>query len=60
MPVEVANVFRRAVLAGDLSADVGSLAHGDLLALPVALFAYEPLAERVRELRSALTAYDAG
>ena len=59
MPVEVANVLRRAVLAGDLTRDVGSLAHGDLLALPVALFAYEPLAERVWELRSGLTAYDA-
>ena len=59
MPVEVANVLRRAVLAGDLTPDVGSLAHGDLLALPVALFAYQPLAERVWELRSSVTAYDA-
>ena len=59
MPVEVANVLRRAVLAGDLTPDVGSLAHGDLLALPVVLFAYEPLAERVWELRRSITAYDA-
>ncbi len=59
MPVEVANVLRRAVLAGDLTADVGSLAHGDLLALPVELFAYEPVAERVWELGSSVTAYDA-
>lgn len=59
MPVEVANVLRRAVLAGELTADVGSLAHADLLALPVALFAYEPLAERVWELRASVTAYDA-
>ncbi len=59
MPVEVANVLRRAVLSGDIAVDVGSQAHGDLLALPVALFAYEPLAERVWELRSAVTAYDA-
>lgn len=59
MPVEVANVLRRAVLAGDLTADVGALAHGDLLALPVALFSYEPLAGRVWELRSTVTAYDA-
>lgn len=59
MPIEVANVLRRAVLAGDLTRDVGSLAHGDLLALPVALFAYEPLAQRVWELRSSVTAYDA-
>lgn len=59
MLVEVANVLGRAVLAGDITPDVGSLAHGDLLALPVALFAYEPLAERVWELRSSITAYDA-
>ena len=59
MPVEVANVLRRAVLTGDIAVDVGSQAHGDLLALPVALFAYEPLAERVWELRCAVTAYDA-
>ena len=59
MPVEVASVLRRAVLAGDLTPDVGSLAHGDLLDLPVVLFAYEPLAERVWELRRSITAYDA-
>ncbi len=58
MPVEVANVLRRAVLGGDIAPEVGSLAHGDLLALPVELFAYEPLADRVWELRSSLTAYD--
>jgi predicted nucleic acid-binding protein len=59
MPVEVANVLRRAVLAGELTRDVGALAHGDLLSLPIALFAYEPVAERVWELRTSLTAYDA-
>jgi len=59
MPVEVANMLRRAVLAGDLTPDVASLAHGDLLALPIALFAYGPLAERVWDLRSSVTAYDA-
>jgi predicted nucleic acid-binding protein len=59
MPVEVAGILRRAVLAGELTHDVGSLAHGDLLALPVELFAYEPLAERVWELGRSVTAYDA-
>lgn len=59
MPVEVANILRRAVLTGGIGVDVGSQAHGDLLALPVALFAYEPLAERVWELRNAVTSYDA-
>lgn len=59
MPVEVANVLRRAMLAGDVSADVASQAHGDLLDLRVELFTYEPFAERVWELRNTITASDA-
>jgi predicted nucleic acid-binding protein len=59
MPVEAANILRRAVLAGDLSDDVASLAHDDLVQLRVELFPYEPEAERVWELRDNLTAYDA-
>lgn len=59
MPVEVANILRRAVLAGNLSADTASMAHADLLALQVELFPYSPLAARVWELRNNLTAYDA-
>jgi predicted nucleic acid-binding protein len=59
MPVEVANVLRRAVLAGDLSADVAALAHQDLVRLRVELFPYEPHAPRVWDLRANLTAYDA-
>ncbi len=59
MPVEAANILRRAVSAGELSDDVAGLAHADLLALRVELFTYEVLAERVWELRGAVTAYDA-
>lgn len=59
MPVEVANILRRAALGGDISPDTASLAHGDLLDLRVELFPYEPFAERVWELRSNLTAYEA-
>ncbi len=59
MPVEVANILRRAVLAGDLSADAAALAHDDLVNLPVELFPYESHAQRVWELRENLTAYDA-
>jgi len=59
MPVEVANTLRRAVHAGDLSADVAALAHNDLARLRVELFPYEPHAERVWKLRDNLTAYDA-
>jgi predicted nucleic acid-binding protein len=59
MPVEVANILRRATLAGEISADVASLAHGDLISLRVALFPYPPFASRVWDLRANLTAYDA-
>lgn len=59
LPVEAANILRRAALAGDVSDDVASLAHADLVALPVDLFGYEHLAGRIWELRGAVTAYDA-
>ena len=58
MPVEVANVLRRAAAAGEISADTAALAHADLLSLRVELFAYEPFATRVWELRENVTAYD--
>jgi predicted nucleic acid-binding protein len=58
MPVEVANILRRAALAGDISDDTASLAHRDLLSLRIELFPYEPFAARVWELRSSTTAYD--
>ncbi|MGH4016911.1 MAG: type II toxin-antitoxin system VapC family toxin [Pseudonocardiaceae bacterium] len=47
MPVEAANILRRACLAGTLSPDSAQLAHADLLRLRVVLFGYEPVAERV-------------
>lgn len=59
MPVEVANVLRRAALAGDISADVASLAHEDLVLPRVGLFPYSACAFRVWVLRSNITAYDA-
>ena len=59
MPVEVANILRRAAARGEISADAAALAHADLVALPVELFPYEPFASRVWELRGNLTAYDA-
>ena len=58
MPVEVANVLRRAALAGEISTDTAALAHADLLSLRVELFTYEPFATRVWELRENVTAYD--
>ncbi len=59
MPVEAANILRRAAARGEISADVAALAHADLLTLRVDLFPYEPFAPRVWELRENLTAYDA-
>ncbi len=58
MPAEAANILRRAALAGDISSDSAALAHADLLRLRAALFAYEPFADRVWELRRHVTAYD--
>jgi len=59
MPVEVASVLRRAALAGDISADVASLAHEDLGSLRLELFPYGLCASRVWELRATISAYDA-
>ncbi|MHB1488175.1 MAG: type II toxin-antitoxin system VapC family toxin [Acidimicrobiales bacterium] len=59
MPVEVANVLRRALLARDISVDSASLAHADLIKLRIDLFAYEPFAERAWALRNTMSAYDA-
>lgn len=59
MPVEVANVLRRAVLAGKVSDDVASLAHDDLSALAVTYVPYAAVGHRVWELRGNLTSYDA-
>ncbi|MBI2765807.1 MAG: type II toxin-antitoxin system VapC family toxin [Chloroflexi bacterium] len=59
MPVETANILRLAAMRGDISQDAASLAHADLLALPIDLFPYDPFAWRVWELRGSITAYDA-
>lgn len=59
MPFEVANVLRRLALAGAVSEDVSSLAYADFLRIPFDLIAHELLADRIWELRSNLTAYDA-
>lgn len=56
---EVANVLRRAELAGDISVDVAGLAYSDLMDLAVDLYPFEPFAERIWELRRTVTAYDA-
>ena len=59
MPAEAANILRRADLSGEISSDTAALAHADLLKLRTALFAYEPFAERIWELRAHVASYDA-
>jgi len=59
LPVEVANVLRRAVNADEITDDIASLAHADLLDLRIELVPYEIVAVRSWELRHNLTAYDA-
>ena len=59
LPIEAANILRRAELGGEVSSDSASLAHGDLLDLRMHLVRYEALAERCWELRRNVTIYDA-
>jgi predicted nucleic acid-binding protein len=59
LTVEAANILRRSVAAGAISAEQASLAHADLLDLRVELFPYAPFASRVWELRENVTCYDA-
>lgn len=56
---EVDAILRRASLGGQITADVATLAHGDLLALRIELFPYGAFADRAWELRSNVTPHDA-
>lgn len=57
-PFEVANILRRQALAGRLQESEAALAHADLLSIPLSLWPYAALAERVWQLRENFTAYD--
>jgi predicted nucleic acid-binding protein len=59
LPVEVANVLRRAANAGEITDDIASLAHADLLELRIELVPYDIVAPRIWELRRNVSAYDA-
>jgi predicted nucleic acid-binding protein len=59
LDLEVAQVLRRYVLAGELSAVRGQEALDDLGDLPLTRYPHSPLLPRVWELRHNLTAYDA-
>lgn len=56
---EAANVLRLQAGSGRLSATEATLAHADLLSLPLTLWPYAPLAERAWQLRDNLSLYDA-
>jgi predicted nucleic acid-binding protein len=58
MPVEVTNILRRAAAMGEITQDIASIAHADLLDLRVELYPYAPFAPRVWELRGNVTSYD--
>ncbi len=58
MPIEVANILRRAAMAGSISDKSARMAHDDLLALRVRLHPYALLAPRAWELRRNVTVYD--
>jgi predicted nucleic acid-binding protein len=59
LPFECANIIRRHELAGSIAAGEAAQAHADLVELPIELWPYEVLADRVWQLRSNLTSYDA-
>ena len=59
LPFECSNVIRRHELSGLISSDQAAQVHADLLDLPMDLFPYESLAQRVWQLKHNLTSYDA-
>lgn len=59
MPAECTNVLRRAELNGTLSREHALLARADLRNLPVDLYPFTPLADRITDLLHTVTTYDA-
>ena len=58
-PVEVTHAVRRLAMSGQVSTEVAALALGDLSDVSVALFPFAAFADRVWELRSTVSPYDA-
>ncbi len=59
MQTEVANVLRRAELAGQIDPASAALAFADLCQLTVRIVPFEAVAGRIWQLRTNLTSYDA-
>ncbi|HKU13515.1 MAG TPA: type II toxin-antitoxin system VapC family toxin [Steroidobacteraceae bacterium] len=57
--VEATNILRRLERAREITTAEANAAHEDLMQLNIEVFAFEPFADRVWELRHALTSYDA-
>ncbi len=57
--LEVAQVLRRYVRSGAISADRGAQAVADLLDFPLTRYPHSVLLARIWQMRDALTAYDA-
>ena len=57
--VEATHILRRLELGGQIDAAIATAAQRDLIQLDMDLFPFEPFADRVWELRSNLTSYDA-
>lgn len=59
MPVEAASVLRSLTLSGTQPEQVTAVAYAKLFDLPIDLFPFRPLAERVWALKANVSAYDA-
>ncbi|HEY1932130.1 MAG TPA: type II toxin-antitoxin system VapC family toxin [Acetobacteraceae bacterium] len=59
LDVEVAQVIRRYAANGDIDAEQGRVALGDLADFPLVRYPHDLLLPRIWELRHNLTAYDA-
>ncbi len=57
--VEATNILRRLELADQLSSLESGLARQDLMSLNIDLFPFRPFADRIWELRTNITSYDA-
>jgi predicted nucleic acid-binding protein len=57
--VEATNIFRRLERAKLITTPEANAAQDDLMQLDMELFAFEPFAERIWELRHNMTGYDA-
>jgi predicted nucleic acid-binding protein len=57
--VEAANILRRLERTKEISSSEANAAFDDLMQLSLELFSFEPFADRIWELRHAVTSYDA-